>query len=67
MDKAVQAGHILMKRPDVVVPDDIVADVLTVSRSVTKAPSSGDPVTDAPPENAPTWHIVIMESRTMVG
>jgi hypothetical protein len=27
MDKAVRVGRILMRRPDVVVPDDIVADV----------------------------------------
>jgi hypothetical protein len=27
MDKAIRAGRILMRRPDVVVPDDIVADV----------------------------------------
>jgi hypothetical protein len=27
MDKAVRAGRILMRRPGVVVPDDIVADV----------------------------------------
>jgi hypothetical protein len=27
MDKAIHAGRILMRRPDVVVPDDIVADV----------------------------------------
>jgi chromosome segregation ATPase len=27
MDKAVRAGRILMKRPDIVVPDDIVDDV----------------------------------------
>ena len=27
MDKAIRAGQILMRRPGVVVPDDIVADV----------------------------------------
>jgi hypothetical protein len=27
MDKAIRAGRILMRRPDVVVPGDIVADV----------------------------------------
>ena len=27
MDKAIRAGRILMRRPGVVVPDDIVADV----------------------------------------
>jgi hypothetical protein len=29
-DKAVRAGRILMRRPGVVVPDDIVADVMAV-------------------------------------
>jgi hypothetical protein len=27
MDKVIRAGQILMRRPDVAVPDDIVADV----------------------------------------
>jgi hypothetical protein len=27
MDKVIRAGRILMRRPDVVVPDDIIADV----------------------------------------
>jgi hypothetical protein len=27
MDKAIRAGRILMRRPSVVIPDDIVADV----------------------------------------
>ena len=31
MDKVIRAGRILMKRPGVVVPDDIVADVLAAS------------------------------------
>jgi hypothetical protein len=31
MDKAVRTGQILMKRPGVVVPDDIGADVLAAS------------------------------------
>ena len=30
MDKAIRAGRILMRRPSVVVPDDIVADVKVV-------------------------------------
>jgi chromosome segregation ATPase len=52
MDKAVRAGRILMKRPDIVVPDDIAADVLAASGSATKAPASCDPMTHAPPKNA---------------
>ena len=28
MDKAVRAGRILMKRPSIIVPDDIVADCI---------------------------------------
>jgi hypothetical protein len=34
-DKTVRAGRILMKRPGVIVPDDIVADVLTASGTLT--------------------------------
>jgi hypothetical protein len=30
MDKAIRAGRILMRRPGVVIPDDIVADVKVV-------------------------------------
>jgi hypothetical protein len=33
MDKAIRAGRILMRRPSVVVPDDIVADVNVVPDS----------------------------------
>jgi hypothetical protein len=53
IDKAVWAGHILMKRPGIVVPNDIVADVLAALGSSTKALAFGDPTTDVPPENAP--------------
>jgi hypothetical protein len=34
MDKAVRAGRILMRRPGVVVPEDIVADVLAAKREM---------------------------------
>jgi hypothetical protein len=54
MDKAVQAGHILMKRSGVVVPEETIVDVLTASGTSTKALASSNPATDAPLENAPT-------------
>jgi hypothetical protein len=53
MAKAVRAGRILMKRPRVVVPDDIVADVLAASAGVSKPSPSGDPAGKVPCENAP--------------
>jgi hypothetical protein len=39
MDKAIRAGRILMRRPGVVVPDDIVADVRVAPDSLSR-PSS---------------------------
>jgi hypothetical protein len=39
MDKAIRAGRILMRRPGVVVPDDIVADV-KVAPDASSRPSS---------------------------
>jgi hypothetical protein len=44
MDKAIHAGRILMRRPDVVVPDDIVADVKAASNASSQPSSSLDPV-----------------------
>jgi uncharacterized protein YaaR (DUF327 family) len=46
MDKAVHAGRILMRRPGVVVPDDIVADVKVVSDAASRLSSSVAPVKD---------------------
>jgi hypothetical protein len=43
MDKAVRAGRLLMKKPSVVVPDDIVIDVQVVLRTTAKAPASSGP------------------------
>jgi hypothetical protein len=43
MDKAVRAGRILMRICGVVVPENIVADVLAVSTGVSKPSSSGNP------------------------
>jgi predicted nucleic acid-binding Zn-ribbon protein len=40
MDKAIRAGRILMRRPDVVVPDDIVADVKAAPDASSRPSSS---------------------------
>jgi hypothetical protein len=40
MDKAIRAGRILMRRPSVVVPDDIVADVNAAPDSSSRPSSS---------------------------
>jgi hypothetical protein len=53
MDKVVHVGRILMKRLGVVVPKDIVADVLAVSVGTSKPSPSGDPADKFPCENAP--------------
>jgi hypothetical protein len=50
MDKVVRAGQILMKRHGVVVPEDIVADVLATSAGISKP--SPDPAGKVPCENA---------------
>jgi hypothetical protein len=41
-----------MKRPSVMVPEDIVADVLVVSAGVSKPSSSSDPASKVPYKNA---------------
>jgi hypothetical protein len=43
MDKAIRAGRILMRRPGVVVPDDIVVDVNAASDSSSRPSSSVSP------------------------
>jgi hypothetical protein len=43
MDKAIRAGQILMRRPGVVVPDDIRADVNAAPDSSSRASSSVAP------------------------
>jgi hypothetical protein len=53
MDKAVQVGRLLMKRPGVVVPDDIMVDVLATSGTSSKPPASGDPIGDIPHGDGP--------------
>jgi hypothetical protein len=54
MDKVVRAGRILMRRPGVVVPEDIVANVLAASAGVSRPSSSGNPAGEVPYKNAPT-------------
>jgi hypothetical protein len=46
MDKAVRAGRILMRRPGVVVPDDIVADVKAAPDATSRPSSSVAPAKD---------------------
>jgi hypothetical protein len=46
MDKAIRAGRILMRRPGVVVPDDIVADVKAAPDSSSRPSSSVAPKKD---------------------
>ena len=43
-----------MRRPSVVVPEDIVADILAISTGVSKPSSSGNPAGEVPCKNAPT-------------
>jgi hypothetical protein len=46
MDKAIRVGQILMRRPGVVVPDDIVADVKAAPDSSSRPSSSVAPEID---------------------
>jgi chromosome segregation ATPase len=46
MDKAIRAGRILMRRPRVVVPDDIVADVRATPDAASRPSSYVAPVKD---------------------
>jgi hypothetical protein len=43
MDKAIRAGRILMRRPGVIVPDDIIADVNAAPNSLSRPSSSVAP------------------------
>jgi hypothetical protein len=47
MDKVLHAGQILMRRPGVVVPDDIVADVAAMPDATSRPSSSVAPAKDA--------------------
>jgi hypothetical protein len=53
MDKVVHAGRILMKRPDVVVPEDIVADVVAAPDAASRPSSSAAPAKDVSCKNTP--------------
>jgi hypothetical protein len=53
MDKVVRAAQILMRRPGVVVPEDIVVDVLAAPAGVSKRSSSTTPAGEACCKNAP--------------
>jgi hypothetical protein len=53
MDKAIHAERILMRRPDVVVPEDIVVDVLVAPAVVSRPSSSATHVAEASCKNAP--------------
>jgi hypothetical protein len=46
MDKAIHVGRILMRRPDVVVPDNIVADVKAAPDASSRPSSSIAPMKD---------------------
>ena len=53
MDKVIHAGRILMRRPGVVMPEDIVADVLAAPAIVSRPSSSAIPATEASCKNSP--------------
>ena len=46
LDKAIHAGRILMRRPGVVVPDDIIADVKATPDASSRPSSSIAPAKD---------------------
>jgi hypothetical protein len=47
MDKVVRAGRILMRRPGIVVPEDIVVDVLAAPAAASRPSSSATPAAEA--------------------
>jgi hypothetical protein len=53
MDKVVRAGRFLIRRPGVVVPKDIVVDVLAAPAVVSRLSSSDTPVAKASCKNVP--------------
>jgi hypothetical protein len=53
MDKVVYAGRILMRRSGVVVPEDIVVDVLAAPTVVSQPSSSATPAAEASYKNVP--------------
>ena len=53
MDKAIHAGRIQMRRPGVMVPEDIVANVVAAPDVASRPSSSAAPTIDASCKNAP--------------
>jgi hypothetical protein len=53
MDKVVRVGRILMRRPGVVVPEDIVTDVVVAPDAASRPSSSVAPANDASYKNTP--------------
>jgi hypothetical protein len=66
MDKVVRAGRILMRRPGVIVPEDIIADVLATPAIVSRPSSSATPAAEASCKNAPAqWFIQIKNNCSL--
>jgi hypothetical protein len=55
MDKVVRAGQILMRRPGVVVPDDIIADVKVAHDAASRPSSSVAPAKDTVCKDVSKW------------
>ena len=53
MDKAIRARQILMRRPGVVVPEDIVTNVVVAPDAASRPSSSVAPADDASYKNTP--------------
>jgi hypothetical protein len=53
MDKAIRVERILMRRPSIVVLEDIVADVLAAPTAMSRPSSSATPAAEASCKNAP--------------
>jgi hypothetical protein len=53
MDKVVRARRILMRRPGIVVPEDIITHVLAAPAIVSRPSSSATPAAEASCKNAP--------------
>jgi hypothetical protein len=53
IDKVVHAGRILIRRPGVMVPEDIVADVVAAPDATSRPSSYVAPTNDASCKNTP--------------
>jgi hypothetical protein len=58
MDKVVRAGWILMRRPGVVVPEDIITDVFAAPAVVSRPSSYTAPAAETSCKNAPAQGLV---------